>query len=128
MQPDTWKNRQKYAGAAERLLREQLSNAGVDESRDWANLFMDYGQQALGNIPGVMGLQGFSSEGRVGMPVVDTVHDVWSGTAGLFSYKPGERRQGAEKATRAAIGGLVPGGSAALQVKEMATGERDLWR
>jgi DNA polymerase III sliding clamp (beta) subunit (PCNA family) len=128
MQPDTWKNRQKYAGATERLLREQLSNAGVDESRDWANLFMDYGQQALGNIPGVMGLQGFSSEGRVGMPVVDTVHDVWSGTADLFSYKPGERRQGAEKATRAAIGGLVPGGSAALQIKEMATGERDLWR
>jgi hypothetical protein len=128
MQPDTWKNRQKYAGAAERLLREQLSNANVDESRDWANLFMDYGQQALGNIPGVMGLQGFSSEGRVGMPVVDTVHDVWSGTAGLFSYKPGERRHGAEKAARAAIGGLVPGGSAALQVKEMATGERDLWR
>lgn len=126
MQPNTWENRYKYAGAAEKALRREMANLDVGDPRLWANLMMDFGQQTAGNIPGVTTLQGFSAgEQRIGVPVVDTVRDLAMGLSAAVAPGTDKAHEaGMRKAAKTAIGSFVPGGTFGLQAYEMMTGDR----
>jgi hypothetical protein len=127
MQPETWKNRYKYAGAGEKLFKKWAAELDADDPRAMANLLMDFGQQTSGNIPGIMTLQGFASGGqRTGMPVVDTMRDLSAGLYDIASSTDRAREKGVKKVARTAIGSFVPGGTAGLQAYEAVTGEKPL--